>query len=308
MHIFQSEQLLCTYWENVMLTLREAVEQENVQIARILLTGNDVHEFINKTKSTDENKYTVLHVSAKNGSEEIFNLLLSAGADVNAQDAVGFTPLHTLACYNSNIRLMKMLLDSGADVNAVNNHGLTTLHFAVMKSRAAETEFLISRGAQVNARDERGLTPLHYAALDNKNDSHLEVAETLLKSGADVHARTNEGKTPSYFLFNHESAGVKEQDGQTGIYRLFLYHTLNNVDFKTIQDTEISHRLAGIFDKLEIQNNNNVRNFEEVKQKFDSIHREIFNLSSKKNKLDAVNLSTLIILLTLMIFLIILQV
>ena len=59
---------------------------------------------------------TVLHVSSKSASLEIVDLLVKHKADINANDADGFTPLHLAAMYG-NIQVVKKLVELDADVN-----------------------------------------------------------------------------------------------------------------------------------------------------------------------------------------------
>lgn len=60
---------------------------------------------------------------------------------------------------------MAAALDGGADVNARDDQGATPLHFAADRGHADIAGVLIAAGADVNAADEDGATPLHYAAL-----------------------------------------------------------------------------------------------------------------------------------------------
>ena len=69
---------------------------------------------------------------------EIIELLLNSGADVNAKDNGGQTPLHGAARRGSDIpevrrdtaEIAELLLNNGADVDAKNNEGKTPLHIA----------------------------------------------------------------------------------------------------------------------------------------------------------------------------------
>jgi len=91
---------------------------------------------------------------------------VARGADVNAraEDEWGSTTtpltLAMLACENDEI--VKLLVSNGADVNAEDDKwGQTPLHFAATTQEDIEVvKFLISNGADVNAGRERGNTPL----------------------------------------------------------------------------------------------------------------------------------------------------
>ena len=116
--------------------------------------------------------------------------LLAKGADVNAADKDGRTPLHEAASY-SNKGGAELLLAKSADVNAADKYGATPLHSAATKSFV---ELLLSKGADVNARTKlTGATPL-YSAVDSLRDD--DVIEALLAKGADINAKDKDGNTP----------------------------------------------------------------------------------------------------------------
>ena len=76
------------------------------------------------------------------------NGLLSAGADVNAKDERGVTPLMYTAWVGS-VDAMKQLLDHGADPNLSNSSGSTALMLSA--TQIAKVRLLRDRGAKVNA-------------------------------------------------------------------------------------------------------------------------------------------------------------
>lgn len=102
--------------------------------------------------------------------------LLSAGANVNAADSKGRTPLMQ-AAEMENLAIAQLLLDRGADVNRSGGHGYTPLHIAVDISidgtiqtgghpgdePTEMIEFLLRHGASLLARDAKGETALDWA-------------------------------------------------------------------------------------------------------------------------------------------------
>jgi len=137
---------------------------------------------------------TPLHWTAARGRLSAVEFLLEKGADPNAREQKGCTPLHW-AAYNGRLSVVKLLLEKGADLHAKDKYGRTPLHFAAEKGRLDVFILLLKRGADPNARDKYGRTPLHDAAYRGK----LDVVKLLLERGADLHARDKNGRTPLYF-------------------------------------------------------------------------------------------------------------
>ena len=96
------------------------------------------------------------------------------------------------AAADGNIEVVKQLLAAGANVNAKNKWGGTPLHWAARGGHKEIVELLIAKGANVNAKNDEDGTPLHLAA----DRGHTEVVELLITAGADVNAKDDEGETP----------------------------------------------------------------------------------------------------------------
>ena len=139
-----------------------------------------------------------------NRDPEVVALLLNLDADIEAVEPQhGNRPLHK-AVENGNLIFTSLLLSRGAEVNAKDNNGTTPIHMA---SRYASDEaglemvrLLLDRGANPRARDNSGATPLHRVYWP---PGLLPVTvELLLDWGADPNARDIIGKTPSDWIRN----------------------------------------------------------------------------------------------------------
>ena len=90
---------------------------------------------------------TVLHIASKENNEpEIIDLLVKSGANVNAQDAEGFTPLH-MATIHGNLKIVKKLVDLDADVNIVTTDGKNAAELAHLNEELEIEEYLESKMA-----------------------------------------------------------------------------------------------------------------------------------------------------------------
>ena len=123
-----------------------------------------------------------IHKAAYGGNIEAVKQHLAAGADVDARDnVVGVTPLFGAITFGHN-EIVELLLANGADVNAKNSFadgGWTPLHQAAWGGHTEAAELLIAKGANVNAKNDDGETPLDGAIEDN----HTETANLLRKHG-----------------------------------------------------------------------------------------------------------------------------
>ncbi len=115
-----------------------------------------------------------LHLAAQGGHLDVMDLLLEAGADVNAADARGYTPLHFAICFGP-----KKLFDPLPELSeAVEDIGVYHLLTEV-------PQFLIDKGADLKAREnEQGRTPLELAQSKFEDETDRGAVIALLESAA----------------------------------------------------------------------------------------------------------------------------
>jgi ankyrin repeat protein len=84
------------------------------------------------------------------------------------------------AAGGDHMKEVELLIDKGADVNAKDEVGWTPLHYAADNGHKDVAELLIAKGADVNAKNDYDETPLHIA----EHNDHKDLAELLKKHGA----------------------------------------------------------------------------------------------------------------------------
>ncbi|KAK0613593.1 hypothetical protein B0T14DRAFT_526541 [Immersiella caudata] len=141
----------------------------------------------------DNDMVTPLHAALRGGHVNCANMLLRAGADINATTLTGQSPLHYAVQYCPELAF---ILSKRADVDHVSNNGRTTLHWAcdlgrhdLIKDIGTKT-----RAAALNSADRAGSTPLHILAQAKKE--HIESALYLISVGADPGPQDKAGFTP----------------------------------------------------------------------------------------------------------------
>ena len=110
----------------------------------------------------------------------------AAGADIEAREQRGWTPLHLAAAFGKTPAVVRALTKAGAKVDAQTGIGRTALHLAAQGGAPATVAALIKAGAKVNARDIFGRAPLHLAA---QGDSPAAVRALVKARSEDKRAR-----------------------------------------------------------------------------------------------------------------------
>jgi ankyrin repeat protein len=162
-----------------------AVEHGNREMVQVLLSaGADVN-------ARNRDARTSLMYLGENASAEMVRDLLSFGADVNARDGYGVTPLMKAAA-SLSFPVLKQLIDAGAGIDAKDNHGATVLMSAAENEDGRTLRLLIGAGVDLNAKneDDDG-TALIVAARSGRADS----VKALLNAGAEIESKTSDGKT-----------------------------------------------------------------------------------------------------------------
>jgi len=119
--------------------------------------------------------------------------LLSSGADVNERWFDNYTPLHFAAFYASQPNVAALLIEKGADVNAKDNYGRTPLYVAAWKGQVNFVTMLLKKGADPGIATNEGKTPLRIA----QDSGHTTIAK-ILSEAEKKFLEGNEGTAATY--------------------------------------------------------------------------------------------------------------
>ena len=131
-----------------------------------------------------EGEMTPLLVASLFGHTALANWLIDQGADVTAASIYGRTCLHHMldGMDDDDIDLMKRFVEAGANVNARDEGGYTPLHKAA-SGYTKSLQYLIPLVEDINVLVDDGLSPLYLAAVDG---GYVECTAALLEAGADI--------------------------------------------------------------------------------------------------------------------------
>ena len=183
-------------------------------------------------KAVNDKKETALHsaVSSYRNNPAVVAFLIENGADVNAKDDKGVTPLMLAAQYRDQ-HFISMLLQAGANLedNDGSSFAGTPLMYAARNGRnTGVISALIEAGANLKATNSYGRTALHIAAADNPAAEALKI---LLENGAELDGKDNQRRTPLMaaakygrplnivFLLNAGAdAGIRDNSGANALH------------------------------------------------------------------------------------------
>ncbi|MFC2281427.1 MAG: ankyrin repeat domain-containing protein, partial [Treponema socranskii subsp. buccale] len=192
-----------------------AVERNNKKIGELLLAKNaDIFSTNNANDSplhlalkkggdtqgwlitsrtisaTDGSGNTALHYAVEWGLKKAALSLIEKGANPEAKNANGETPLFSAAKTNDPA-MTALIVKGGSSIKARDNFGSSPLHTAVRWDADASVRELVQLGIDVNAQNVAGKSALSEAVLAGK----LSTAKLLIDSGADINASDNTGRT-----------------------------------------------------------------------------------------------------------------
>ncbi|AKL97569.1 ankyrin repeat domain-containing protein [Endomicrobium proavitum] len=170
-----------------------------IAIALILNKAN-VNATYNKPYDKEDKMTPLMYATDKGAmtiKSTVLQALIDAGANVNAKNAEGNTPLLLASHYASDPENIEVLLKSGANIEERDKNGYTPLMISLWNGAFPDiTLTLIRNKANVNAAgiDEKKRTAL-LIALDYYTAAPAKIIKALIESGANVNVKDADGKT-----------------------------------------------------------------------------------------------------------------
>lgn len=182
---------------------------------------------------------TPLHHAASWSPPGVVQALLHAGADIEARNTFGMTPLmDAVCCFGNHAETLAVLIESGASLSAEDDNHQNALALAAKHRDAEMINLLLEMGADPNSRLGDGKTPIFYAV--DRTDTG--PAQALIDGGANVNAVFPDASTPLRWaarfawqedmieLLVQSGADVDAvfQDGKTPLSEFYQNRTLVN--------------------------------------------------------------------------------
>ena len=180
--------------------LHEAVRYGNLEIAQMLLDSG-----ANINAKDNLGKTPIMLIIPRNKIEQTYNLLIRYRADLNQADTYGDTVLHTATMLHAGSNIIRTLTTNGADINARNKEGVTPLTIAIQSEDLQTIKYLTANGASIHTQDTHGKSPLSMA-FEMSND----VFEATLNE-SNCHTQDSEGNTPLHIALINNAPMSKIQ-------------------------------------------------------------------------------------------------
>lgn len=186
----------------------------NLQSVKVLLEkGARTNPGLCTRKTCTNTGATPLHAAAWR-SPSVVEYLVEHGADVNAKNLDGNTPMHHAAVGDS-LRIIEILWKHGGRTDATNNLGVTPLMRAIQSVEEGAVKTLLACRADVSPTDNGGRTALHFAAIAGS----LQIVDLLVANGANVNAKDHDGHTPAWSALYYGNNGIAERLATAGAGR-----------------------------------------------------------------------------------------
>lgn len=190
--------------------LKAVVEVDLDEISQLLEAGADIN-------APDGHGRTPLMLATYSGNEEVAGLLIARGADVNALDRQRYDML-TIAAVANDVALVRLAIGADADTAAVTSpYDGTALIAAAHLGHVEVVSALVEAAAPLDHINNIRWTALIEAiVLGDGGTRHQSVVRTLIEAGADVDLADGAGVTPLSLARSHGYREIEHMLLQAG--------------------------------------------------------------------------------------------
>eukprot|EP01095_Lingulamoeba_sp_RSL-Kostka_P006876 TRINITY_DN2177_c1_g2_i1.p1 TRINITY_DN2177_c1_g2~~TRINITY_DN2177_c1_g2_i1.p1 ORF type:complete len:252 (-),score=114.81 TRINITY_DN2177_c1_g2_i1:274-1029(-) len=159
---------------------------------------------------------TLLHLAAELGYVKCAKILINVGnipLDIVLPDSK-LQPIHNAGKF-ANEAMIVYLIENGADPNAIDTHGRTPLHHLARGSDPEKADLypncintIVEKGADIDFKDTSQRTPLHLAA----EAGNIKTVKAILKAGANANEKD---------MFEHDCVFIAEENGHSDLVNFF---------------------------------------------------------------------------------------
>ncbi|UYV72562.1 hypothetical protein LAZ67_9003713 [Cordylochernes scorpioides] len=203
-------------FERKLVRLRYLIDDLDSPLHLAVALGNEYlcRKFLDKGADINARNWegiTPLQKAIKTHNFQIFRYLIIAGADFKIPDHWGRTPLMNVSeiC---DANFLKNLLKLKLDLEASCQNQLTAIFYSIQSKKFMNFKLLLEAGADIGRKDISDRTLLHHACLFE----FREVASFLIKSGADVNKKCILGDAPLAMTVENKSDEIAKLLIQAG--------------------------------------------------------------------------------------------
>jgi len=129
---------------------------------------------------------------------------------------------------NTTNKMIVYLIAKGANVNAQNAAGITPLMYASLHGDLVKSAILLRLGANSNVRDQKGLTALYYAVFSKNNTTNkYEIVQMLLDFGANPNLLYDNNETILIQMMKNSSSWWNSYKYEDALVNLLLENGAN---------------------------------------------------------------------------------
>lgn len=229
--------------------LHVAIQNKHTDLVRLLA---------NRGAPLNHTQPSAIAVATSDGNVEMIDLLISLGADVNAQDGDAI-----IEASGKSLALVLHLIQAGAKPCR------PALANAVRFANLDVFEHLLAAGIDPQSRDEDGRSLLHDAASRGWFENNSSTASTRLKMwsrllglGCSIDAHDHHGRTPlldassleslSWLIRHNADVNAQDEDGNSLLLELAAYGSAEMVRFALTAGADHRHRNQAGKDALDL--------------------------------------------------------